>query len=85
MTVIEALVLMAFVPVVVLYFITIVKGGFRDPLEAFYAMIFYILVASASIYFSLKFSKPEVAALGFAMLLSLLAYSIYTFRRQGGA
>jgi protein-S-isoprenylcysteine O-methyltransferase Ste14 len=67
------------------YTLTIVKGNLRDPPEAFYTMIFYILTASACIYFSLKFSKPEVAALGFAMLLSLLAYLIYAFMRQGGA
>jgi len=78
---VEALAFWTLVLMAALYFVRIVIG-FRDPLEAFYMVVFYILIASVLIYASLEFSKPESAALGFAMLLSLLAYSIYASRRR---
>jgi uncharacterized membrane protein YagU involved in acid resistance len=73
---VEALVFWALVLMAALYFVQIVIS-FRDQLGAFFAVIFCILTACVP---SLEFSRS--AALGFAMLLSLLAYSIYASRRR---
>lgn len=85
MTALEASAFWTFVLAAASYFIIFVTGRFRDPLEAFYLPIFYVLIAATLVYASLEFSKPEAAALGFAMLASFFAYSIYASRKQGGA
>jgi uncharacterized membrane protein len=81
MTVFEAMAFWTLVIAVILYFIKLATGGFRDPLEVFYATIFYVLIAIVLIYASLEFSRPEAAVLGFAMLVSFFAYFIYASRK----
>jgi len=85
MTALEALAFWTLVVMVALYFIILVTGRFRDQLEAFYLPIFHMQIAAALIHASQEFSRPEAAALGFAMLVFLLAYFIYASRKQGGA
>jgi len=84
MTTLEALAFWTLVFAVASYFIILVTSRFYDHLEAFYLPIFYILIAVVLIYASLEFSRPEAAVLGFAMLASIIAYSIHASSKSAG-
>jgi hypothetical protein len=85
MTALDVLAFWTLVSAVALYFKILVTGRFRDPLEAFYLQLFYVLTAVAPVYASQEFSRPEAAALGLAMFASFLAYSVYASRKRSDA